>query len=122
MDDRQIAAELLRRRLYLLAWWREALRVHPGGLVPVGTAARILGVSRQRVAQLIAAGRIPVLDMPGPSKLDRFIPADALLMIASRADQGRPLRPNPDKGYPTRRVPTPNIYGSTAPTPPSVDK
>lgn len=106
-------AEILRHRLHLLAWWREAGRVHPGGLVPLQTAARILGVQARRVRQLIDEGRLPVVEMPDGAQTDRFIPLDALFMAPSSLDRGRPLERRPGAGYPTRRGPIPNIYGTT---------
>lgn len=110
--DRVDIAERLRHRMHMLAWWREQLRLHPGGLEPLATAARILGVQRQRVHQLVESGRLPSITMPGGNtQTDRFVPLDALLMAPSALDQGRPLRMNPDKGYLSRSRPTPNIYG-----------
>lgn len=77
--DRRLA-RLLQHRIDCAAWWREQLQQHPGGLVTISTAARMLGVSRERVLYLIRRGRLPVVQgCPTEHRLDRFVPVDALL-------------------------------------------
>lgn len=79
----------LSHRLRCFAYWRGTIGSWPGGLVPVGTAARMLGVSRTRLWSLIRAGRVPVFAMPTGSPADRLIPVDALMGLSSGADTGR---------------------------------
>lgn len=89
-------AETLRHRLLCLSWWRGIMVRYPGGIVPVCTAARILGVSRQRVRQLIDVHRLPLIDdMPGGNPADVFIPIDALLGAPMAIDTGRPMSLDP---------------------------
>lgn len=83
-------ARRMRRRLDALSWWRSVARDHPGGVVPIPTAARILGVQRRRVAELVAEGRLRVVDgMPGGSSRDRFVPVDDLIGAPFREERGR---------------------------------
>lgn len=87
---RDVAYEL-RDRLRRLGWWRKVNLAYPGGVVPVGTAARILGVSLQRVDKLNLQGRLTIIDgMPGGNRQDRFVPIDELYDAPTKLEQGRP--------------------------------
>ena len=64
---------------------------HPGGLVNIATAARILAVSRTRMHKLVRLKQLPVIEgMPNGGPTDRFIPIDALIGAPSPAHTGRP--------------------------------
>lgn len=65
------------------------MTVFPGGVVPTGTAARLLGISRRRMNEIIRLGRVPLIEgMPGGSKRDRFVPVDALIGLATALEPG----------------------------------
>lgn len=82
----------LRDRLQRLGWWRGVIRAHPGGVVPVGTAARILGVSIQRIDKLAQDDRITIVSgMPGGNRQDRFVPLDELFYAPTPLEAGRPM-------------------------------
>lgn len=83
------ASQRLAHRLRCFAYWRGVLSSWPGGLVPVGTAARMLGVSRARLWALMRSGRVPVLEMPTGAKADRLVPVDALMGLGAPTDAGR---------------------------------
>lgn len=82
-------AEVLAHRLRSFAAFRDMLQAFPGGLVPVATAARMLGVSRQRLSTLIAQGRVPVLALPTGSDADQLVPVDCLIGMPTPLDSGR---------------------------------
>lgn len=66
----QAIAAGLAHRLDALAW------LHARGIawVTVGTAARVLGVTTQRVGRLIRDGRLRAVEgLPGGSRLDRYV-------------------------------------------------
>lgn len=89
-DRNEIAR--LTHRMQALAWWRVVMTTFPGGVVPIDTASRILGVTRSRVYQLIKDGRLPLVEgMPGGTKPDKFIPLDALIASPTAAYMGRPV-------------------------------
>lgn len=85
-DVRQV-----RQRLAALSWLRGVMTQHPGGIVPVPTACRVLGVSSKRMRDLIAEGKVPVVEgMPGGGERDRFVPIDSLINLPIAANRGRP--------------------------------
>lgn len=86
--DRRIA-DLLAWRLRCFACWRGVQQGWPGGVVPIGTAARMLGVSGQRLRGLVAAGRVPAFTLPTGSPHDRIVPVDVLMGLGSPLDSGR---------------------------------
>jgi len=71
------------------ACYRGVAQAWPGGVVPVGTAARMLGLSRQRFRKLMQAGRVPFFEMPTGSEADRLVPVDFLMGLSSPLDSGR---------------------------------
>ncbi len=75
---------------------------HPGGLVCVTTAARILGVSTKRINTLIDQGRLPVIRLPDGTRSDVYVPFDSLLAVPARLNQGkkRKLRRGKDLAEP----------------------
>jgi len=84
---------------------------YPGGVVPVALAARILGVSRQRVMQLIDVHRMPVIDdMPGATAVDIFVPIDALLGAPMPNENGPPRSIDVANGSVTVRQPRTNPW------------
>jgi hypothetical protein len=83
-------ARMLQHRLRAFAWWAGIMHKYPRGVVSVGVAGRILGVSKSRMNQLIEQGRLPLIDdMPGGKPTDRFIPIEALLGAPTPLDMGR---------------------------------
>lgn len=74
--DRYELAQVLDLRIRNAAWWVEQMAKHPSGIVPAGTLARMMGVSKSRVSQLCDEGRFTILEgLPsGNPRLDRFIP------------------------------------------------
>lgn len=103
-DDRAKAANRtssrLAHRLRCFAYWRGVLASWPGGLVPVGTAARMLGVSRARLWALMREGRVSVLELPTWVRADRLVPVDALMGLGTPTDAGRghwKMAENPDR-------------------------
>lgn len=87
MDDR--ARIQIRQRLDALAWFRDVQRQHPGGIVPVSVAARILSVSGSRVRFLQRSGRLTrISGLPGGSSRDVFVSLDELLMAPFVAEVG----------------------------------
>ncbi len=80
----------LGNRLRNFAHWRALCMLFPGGLVDPGVAARILGVSRQRISQLIKQGSVPlVYALPNSTDdADRLIPVDALLGLPTAVNVG----------------------------------
>lgn len=73
----------------MIGWWRAVMMRWPGGLLPIGAAAKVLGVSSERVRVLVAEGRLPCEVMPGGGRLDRFVPVDALLGAPTMLETGR---------------------------------
>lgn len=82
-------AVLLAHRIRCFACYRGVAQAWPGGVVPVGTAARMLGMSRQRFRKLMVAGRVPFFEMPTGSESDRLVPVDFLMGLSSPLDSGR---------------------------------
>lgn len=81
----------VRQHRQSLAWWFRASAAFPGGLVPLPTAARMLGVSPRRVRALVDEGRIRLIDgMPGGSDRDRFVPVVDLIDGPFVLDRGQP--------------------------------
>jgi excisionase family DNA binding protein len=76
------------RRPSLLRELAEVFDLH-GPVVPQHMVAKLLGVSRQRVAQLVEAGRIAVVRLGG----HQYVPYDALrYFLAEERKNGRPLK------------------------------
>ena len=74
-----------------LSWWLRAAQEYPHGVVPIPTAARILGVTPNRVRNLIDEGRVRVLEgMPGGTARDRFVPIIDLVDAPFHMTRGRP--------------------------------
>jgi hypothetical protein len=103
----------LKQRHNALAWWTAQMRHHPTGIVPIPTAARILGVSPKRIHRLIVEGRFTVIsDMPGGNDRDRFIPIEELINAPFGMMRGRPGEYGPQnryskeyyENYPNRRI------------------
>ncbi|MBL4882948.1 MAG: hypothetical protein JKY95_00245 [Planctomycetaceae bacterium] len=91
MDNKSMYIKQLKQRHSSLAWWVRMMRDHPGGVVPIPTAARMLSVTSNRVRQLIDDGRLLVVDgMPGGNERDRFIPVDQLIDAPFAMTRGRP--------------------------------
>lgn len=85
------AVRQVRQHRESLAWWFRVAGEFPGGVVPVPTAARMLGVSSRRMRALIDAGRLRVVEgMPGGTERDRFIPAVDLINGPFVLDRGQP--------------------------------
>ncbi len=81
----------LRQRQQSLVWWIMAREKHPLGMVPIATAARMMGLSRTRMHNLIKLGRVRVVEgMPGGGRIDRFIPIEDLMRAPMKAMGGRP--------------------------------
>ncbi len=81
----------IRNRNECIAWWVRTFAANPSGLVPIPTAARVLGVSTTRVRALINEGRLTVIEgMPGGNTRDRFIPLEQLITAPFGMDAGRP--------------------------------
>lgn len=79
-------AIMLHRRLASIAWLvsRGVSHVH------TGTAARVLGVSKSRIAALIAQGKLRVVDgMPGGSPKDRYVAVAELAAAPTPMQAGR---------------------------------
>lgn len=61
------------------------------GIVPIPTAARVLGVTPQRVRSLIRQGRLTLINgMPGGIRNDQFIPVKELINAPFAMTRGRP--------------------------------
>jgi hypothetical protein len=83
----------IRQRFDSLSWWRERMREHPGGIVPLNVAARMLGVTGRRLRVLERLGRLSTIrGMPGSLKGDRFVAVDELLRAPFRLNRGQPGR------------------------------
>lgn len=85
-------AYVLRHRLWMIAWWRCVVRAYPGGVVDVGTAAFMLGVSTQRVRELIRTGRLPSVESfrIRKERTPILVPVDALAGCPTALEGGRP--------------------------------
>ncbi|GEM_PF-6965116 len=97
----------IRQHRSALEWWTYQHHKHPLGLVPIPTAARMLGVSTRRVRSLIQDGRLDVVEgMPGGNSRDRFIPGVQLINAPFALNRGRPGQwggsrsPNSRRQYP----------------------
>jgi len=98
--DKASQVKLLKQRHSALAWWMRTMREHPNGFVPLPTAARILGVTTNRVRALVDEGRLPVVSgMPGGNERDRFIPVDDLIDAPFSMARGRPGVFGPENRY-----------------------
>jgi excisionase family DNA binding protein len=76
------------RRPSLLRELAEVFDRH-GPVVPQHMVAKLLGVSRQRVGQLVEAGRIAVVRLAG----HQYVPYDALrYFLAEERKNGRPFK------------------------------
>lgn len=105
----------MRQRLLALSWWRAVLHRYPGGVVPLATAGRILGISPRRMAQYVAAGRVLLVEgMPGGSPADRFVPIDFLFAMPTRLDVGRPTGYTGGEEYLRSRGARPNPWADMA--------
>jgi hypothetical protein len=83
-----------------LAWWLAQAQAHPLGIVPIPTAARMLGVTPNRVHGLIQEGRLRVVDgMPGGNPRDRFVPVLDLVDAPFNMTRGRPGVWGPEKRF-----------------------
>lgn len=51
----------------MMAWYAQALRRHPGGLVSQAQAARMLGIGRMAMSRLVARGHVRAVHFPGPA-------------------------------------------------------
>lgn len=63
-DAERAVALRLRHRLKAISWWRELMRIEPGGVVAVADAAEMLGVNTSRVWALIDAGELRGYRLP----------------------------------------------------------
>ncbi|MFN0132758.1 MAG: hypothetical protein ACKVW3_09555 [Phycisphaerales bacterium] len=102
-------SEQLYHRLRAFSAWRVHMARYPGGLLPASMAARVLGVKRQRIYQLIAEQRLPTVELYPGSNL-RLIPFDALMSAPTLMERGRPRDFSVKEG-PPRRGPRPNPWG-----------
>lgn len=95
MEDTDRVRRAARRvlvRLRAVSWWRAVMAIYPGGVVPMGTASRVLGVSRKRMNELVRDGTVPLVEgMPGGGRRDRFVPVDALIGLATTMQPGKPV-------------------------------
>ncbi len=83
-----------------IAWWFRVSHAYPGGLVPIPTAARILDVTPNRVRELIAQGRLRMVEgMPGGTDRDRFVPLIDLVDAPFHMTRGRPGVWGPENRY-----------------------
>lgn len=88
MSDR--IAHRLRNRLRALAWLARVDAEYPGGVVPITTAARVLGCRRQNVERLIADGKLRLVHgMPGGGPRDKFVPVADLYTAPTGLEAGR---------------------------------
>lgn len=91
LTDKSAHVKQLNQRHASLAWWARMREQYPMGLIPVTTAARVLGVTHRRVYALIEEGRLRLVDdMPGGNDRDRFIPFTDLLDAPYGMTRGRP--------------------------------
>lgn len=85
------AVRQVRQHRQALAWWVRIQHQYPLGIVPVPTAARILGVSARRLRSLVDEGRIRVVEgMPGGTDRDKFVPVLDLIDGPFVLDRGQP--------------------------------
>lgn len=83
-----------------LAWWVRVHHAFPLGVVPIPTAARMLGVSPRRVRSLVEDKRIRVVDgMPGGTDRDRFIPVIDLIDAPFVLNRGQPGQWGPENRF-----------------------
>ncbi len=81
----------IKNRNAALAWLVKTNTEYPLGLVPITTAARVLGVTPNRVHQLIEYEQIRVVEgMPNGTRRDRFIPVEDLIDAPFAMARGRP--------------------------------
>jgi hypothetical protein len=104
----------LRQRQAAFCWWLMQREKFPLGLVSIPTAARMLGLSRCRMHNLVREGRFKIVEgMPGGGKLDRFVAVHELMNAPVRMNQGRP---GLFGGAARRAQPTNRITGETTGT------
>ena len=90
-DARTRQLNQLRNRHAALAWWLQVHQRYPLGVVSIPTAARVLGVTRNRIRTLIEEKRFTVIaGMPNGSSYDQFIPIAELVAAPFEANRGRP--------------------------------
>lgn len=88
----------LSHRQAALWWWMQAMREYPLGLVHMTQAARMAGVSKSRMADLIAEGRVRVVSgMPGSKRGERWVIVEDLFALPGRTFCGKPGAPNQPK-------------------------
>ena len=81
----------LRQQRAALAWWASVAAAFPLGVVPLPTAARMLGVSTRRVRAMIENGRLRLVEgMPGGTERDRFVHVVDLIDAPFVLNRGRP--------------------------------
>lgn len=94
------AVKQVRQHRAALAWWVRVHHEHPLGIVPIPTAARILGVTGGRIRDLIAEGRLRLVEgMPGGSDRDKFVPVLDLIDGPFVLDRGRPALWGPENRF-----------------------
>jgi hypothetical protein len=105
-------AYTLRHRLRAQAWFSAMTARHPGGIVTVGKAAKMLNVSPQHVRRLIADGKLP--SFPAPSEIGgTWIPVAALLGAPTPLERGRPRLRTTGNPLGSRAMSRPNLYPAT---------
>ncbi|MBO6512979.1 MAG: hypothetical protein JJ974_03310 [Phycisphaerales bacterium] len=91
MQNKTHQVQQIKNRNAALAWVLKTNKEYPYGFVPISTAARILGVTPNRVRDLIKYGQVRCIDdMPGGSRLDRFVPVEDLIDAPFAMARGRP--------------------------------
>ncbi len=94
------AVRQVRQHRAALAWWVRVQHQYPLGIVPVPTAARMLGVSGRRLRSLVEEGRIRLIEgMPGGTDRDKFVPVLDLIDGPFTLDRGRPGIWGPEKRF-----------------------
>lgn len=75
----------------MMQWWLDVITDYPHGLVPVTTATLILGISPQRMSELIKDGAFTVIQPPEQQGTShRFIPYRDLQTAPFDLNRGRP--------------------------------
>ncbi|MGH7242926.1 MAG: hypothetical protein ACREJD_05860 [Phycisphaerales bacterium] len=107
------AAFVLRHRLRFASWWRGVSTLYPGGVVTFYVARRMLGISLQRLNELVEQGRIPEIAPPAELQdMGRWVPFDSLLGAPTLLESGRPVRRRRMEGQAAREGPNVNPWGS----------
>lgn len=116
-----LIAHRLRNRLRALAWWASVDAEYPGGVVPVSTAARVLGCRRQNVERLIADGKLRLVQgMPGGGPRDKFVPVADLFTAPTGLEAGRAWSRDIGTGAMVREPTPPTICTKPAFAPPDL--